>query len=262
MRVHVGVLAHYMPSHISSPHRCTAGLEICVRNNELFEFKIFTWACSMSATATTTTASASFGSQTNQPRGLTGKIIGWWMGWVNRRLNELTLERLGLLHGQDVLEIGCGAGRALETLTDRYEPRHVAGIDPSQEMVDQARQSCRSRNHSCSFQVEHGNVESLPWPDASFDRVYAVSNFHIWNSCCEGLREIYRVLRPHGRLVICLRKAREKPWFFDQPGVSETELDDDVRLIRHIGFANVHVEEIPRRQSILFLAGMKESESK
>jgi SAM-dependent methyltransferase len=97
----------------------------------------------------------------------------------------------------------------------------------------------------------------LPWPDEHFTQVFAISNFHIWESRRAGLREILRVLQPEGLFLLCLRRARAKPRWFDQPGVTTQELAQDIALLHDIGFIDVETLEIPSRQPIVLLSAKK-----
>jgi ubiquinone/menaquinone biosynthesis C-methylase UbiE len=88
-----------------------------------------------------------------------------------------------------VLELGCGSGHWLCKLASAgWE---VAGIDPSQGMLDLA--SSRVRGD-----LRHGHAEQLPWRDQSFDIVVAVNAMHHFAAPQVALREAFRVLRPGG----------------------------------------------------------------
>jgi SAM-dependent methyltransferase len=79
----------------------------------------------------------------------------------------------------------------------------------------------------------------MPFAEGQFSRVLAVSNFHVWPSRTAGLREIRRVLRPGGKLVICLRRALEHPRPWSSPGLSLPALQDDRQLLESEGFGEV-----------------------
>ncbi len=95
-----------------------------------------------------------------------------------------------------VLEIGAGAWLNLT----RYsrDIKSLTGIEPNARRIKQARQ--RAEQLGWDVDLRQGNVESLPFPDESFDTVVAT---FVWCSVDDvpaGLREIRRVLKPGGEL--------------------------------------------------------------
>lgn len=91
-----------------------------------------------------------------------------------------------------ILEVGCGDGRFSEQLRDALGARVVA-MDFSPGMAAQA--ALRG------LDVQVGDIQAMPWPDAHFDVV--VANWMLYHvpDLQRGLAEIVRVLRPGGRLV-------------------------------------------------------------
>jgi SAM-dependent methyltransferase len=98
--------------------------------------------------------------------------------------------RLGVDTGDRLVDIACGSGLALELAAARGA--QCAGIDASSRLVAVA----RHRNPDADVRV--GDMQALPWPDASFD--VATSFRGIWNTTPTAAREIFRVLAPGGRL--------------------------------------------------------------
>jgi ubiquinone/menaquinone biosynthesis C-methylase UbiE len=79
---------------------------------------------------------------------------------------------------------------------------HVAGIDQSREMVEQARARNATAIQSGRVHLRHGSVESLPFDDNSFDKALAINSMQIWPDAVAGLREIRRVMKPGGRIAL------------------------------------------------------------
>ena len=96
--------------------------------------------------------------------------------------------------GGHYLDIGCGTGNYLHALTAKGLT--ICGADPSAEMLSQAKRN----NPSATF-VEAG-AEELPYDAESFDGIMAVLTIHHWPDMMAGLREINRVLKSSGRLVL------------------------------------------------------------
>jgi SAM-dependent methyltransferase len=99
------------------------------------------------------------------------------------------------VHG-DILDIGCGTGRLLRKIRERWPDARLTGIDPAEGMVKKARQMMPES----AFVVSP--AESDPLPDASVDLAFSTVSFHHWSDPVQGIREIRRVLRPGGQFVL------------------------------------------------------------
>jgi len=107
------------------------------------------------------------------------------------------LGMLGDVHGLRVLDAGCGPGLYAAELVDHGA--EVIGFDQSEEMIALARRrlgsSARLRRHDLD--------EPLDWlPDAGVDLVLLALLIHYVDNRVAALRELHRVLDPHGRLVV------------------------------------------------------------
>jgi ubiquinone/menaquinone biosynthesis C-methylase UbiE len=109
-------------------------------------------------------------------------------------------ELLAIGPSESVLEVGFGPGVIIQRLSNLA--RHVAGIDPSQEMVQQARTRNAEAVRSGRVDLRHGSVESLPFDSNTFDKVIAINSMQVWRDTGAGLREIRRVMRPGGRIAL------------------------------------------------------------
>jgi SAM-dependent methyltransferase len=100
--------------------------------------------------------------------------------------------RLGVDAGDRLLDVACGSGLAIELA--RLRGASCSGIDASARLVAVA----RDRNPQCDIEV--GDMHALPWQPESFD---VVTSFRgIWGTTPDAVAEIYRVLRPGGRLAM------------------------------------------------------------
>jgi SAM-dependent methyltransferase len=120
----------------------------------------------------------------------------WWYRG-RRRIVRAELDRLPLRAGGDrvrvrVLDAGCGSGRTLDELRDYGD---ATGIDLSEDGVAAA----RARGHA---DVCCGRLETLPWPDASFDLVTCLDVIEHTPDDRATLRELRRVTAPGGYLVV------------------------------------------------------------
>jgi len=105
---------------------------------------------------------------------------------------ERTLEVLDLPHTGTLLDAGGGTGRVAEAL--RPHVGTVVVADVSRGMLVQARQK--------GLSASSAETERLPFADETFDRVLMVDALHHVIHQGETVCELYRVLKPGGRLVI------------------------------------------------------------
>ncbi|MER6980309.1 class I SAM-dependent methyltransferase [Streptomyces carpinensis] len=106
--------------------------------------------------------------------------------------------------GDRVLDVGCGTGYLARRMAARVGPGGaVTGVDPSPPVLDYAR-SKKQRPGSAPCTFQEGIAESLDLPDASFDTVVTSLMLHHLPEELRpaALREMHRVLRPGGRLLV------------------------------------------------------------
>ena len=119
-----------------------------------------------------------------------------WSFYVDST-TRATLSRLQLRPEDRVLDIGCGTGELLSRIAARYPAARLAGLDPVPEMLAVAK-----RKLSGDVDLRVGWADELPWPEGSFDLVVSCNMFHYVTHPLAALREMQRVLRPGGQIVI------------------------------------------------------------
>jgi SAM-dependent methyltransferase len=112
-----------------------------------------------------------------------------------KRLGGLK-DRLGLRAGEDVLEAGCGTGRITGWLAGMVQPGRVVAADFSPAMLVQA----RARGVPAEFRLMDICVEN-PCGDR-FDTILCFNSFPHFRDQRAALRQIRRLLKPSGRLII------------------------------------------------------------
>jgi len=119
-----------------------------------------------------------------------------------RRLRKTTVNNALIKPGDNVLDVGCGTGEVTLVAKTRAKDGKVYGIDPAPEMIAVARTKAARQGLEIDFRV--GVIESLPFPDMSIDMVTSSLMMHHLPEELKvrGLAEIYRVLKPGGRLLI------------------------------------------------------------
>jgi arsenite methyltransferase len=110
---------------------------------------------------------------------------------------KLLIELLGVRAGEVVLDVGAGTGQLGAYVASIVgETGRVLAVDPLRARVEIAQ-----RRRTTNFEVMVGRAEDLSqFPDCSFDVVYLNSVFHWLNDKALGLSEVFRVLKPGGRI--------------------------------------------------------------
>jgi ubiquinone/menaquinone biosynthesis C-methylase UbiE len=121
---------------------------------------------------------------------------------VNRRAVAL----LDPMPGERILELGCGHGRTLRRVAARVGRGLAAGVDPSQVMLGVARRHLRREIAAGRAHVDAGDAARIPHADGSFDKAFSVNTLYFWPRLDAGLRELRRVLRPGGELLLVFRE--------------------------------------------------------
>lgn len=97
----------------------------------------------------------------------------------------------------DAIELGCGTGYVSSWMARRGA--RVVGIDISEKQLETARRL--ALEYGLDVALVHGNAETVPYPDESFD--FAISEYGaaLWCDPYVWIPEAYRLLRPGGKLV-------------------------------------------------------------
>ncbi|KQN79217.1 SAM-dependent methyltransferase [Duganella sp. Leaf61] len=149
-----------------------------------------------------------------------------------------------------VLDLGCGAGHASFAVAPVAES--VTAFDLSPEMLAVVAGAARERGLA-QIVTQQGNVASLPFADASFCMVMTRFSAHHWFDVPAALREVKRVLKPGGVLVVIDITAPESPLhdttlqavelLRDGSHVRDYRTSEWLRMLDDAGFAGERVSD-------------------
>ncbi len=192
------------------------------------------------------------------PRGPIGALGSRLMPRMVGRLYPMLAGELHLMPDDDLLEVGCGSAGLLAEQASSVH--FVAGVDISGIQVGMARRRLAARIAAGTAEIVLGNAMTLPWADARFSVVASLNCLKFVPDPPRALREMHRVLRPDGRLVITIDKQSAK-WGksgeIDAFGQWQWSEDDARRMVEEAGFADVSVADMPTRMGLQFVRGMK-----
>jgi ubiquinone/menaquinone biosynthesis C-methylase UbiE len=194
--------------------------------------------------------------QSSRPRGLVGRLLGHVMAIETASLNSEALGLLALQASDHLLEVGFGHGRTIRLAAAQVPHGFVAGVDVSGEMVRMAQRHCLDLTGKGLVELIVGDSRRLPYADTSFDKVLCVHTIYFWEKPIKDLGEMFRVLRPGGRLVLGFRAKSDKGSTTDFPETvySLYSTDDVSTLLESAGFEKSSTRNAGTPPGKMFLA--------
>lgn len=188
----------------------------------------------------------------------------WWdlvspihgsAGGPTARVAELALEYLALEPGRSVLDLGCGSGAALPTLSKAVGPTgRLVGIDNSPKMLARAESVVREHGLG-NVELRHADATRTGIEPAAYDAVYACSSISAMPDVPAALDAVHRALRPGGRLFVFDMRLVPHRWstpvirllqgvYAVSAGWAGVDVLDTAREV----FADVRLPDLPGRE--------------
>jgi ubiquinone/menaquinone biosynthesis C-methylase UbiE len=154
-----------------------------------------------------------------------------------------------------ILDVGCGGGRTICKLAAVALEGKVYGVDYSEESVATSKKTNERWIQKGRVEVRHGSVSLLPASDQIFDLVTAVETHFWWPNLPTDMREVFRVLKPGGKLIIVAEVykgantnvARLAERFAARTGMTLLSVGEHRELFANAGFSDVQVTEDRRK---------------
>lgn len=131
-----------------------------------------------------------------------------YVGRYTEPMHDDLMQELAGRSFETLLDVGCGNGIFLSMVLKKFGVK-VSGIDISPGMIERSKELLGDR-----ADLRVGDSEHLPWEDGSFDIVTCIASFHHYPSPEPVLREMRRVLRSGGSVMIADPWAPEPLRFF------------------------------------------------
>lgn len=133
-----------------------------------------------------------------------------WFGRVfARAMNQShdTMTGWGLGHVTiesqfNILDVGCGGGRTIEKLAAIVDAGLIHGIDYAEGSIAVSRAHNAQLIKAGRVVIQKASVSHLPFADDTFDLATAIETQYYWPDLIGDMREILRVLKPGGKLVV------------------------------------------------------------
>lgn len=173
------------------------------------------------------------------------------MNASHSKLTDWGLQQVALETHYTILDVGCGGGRTVSKLAARATQGKVYGIDYSEESVAATKKISAQWIASGRVEVQLASVSHLPFSEVTFDLVTAVETHFWWPDLPADVREIFRVLKHGGKLLIIaevykganttVAKLAEK--YAPRTGMKLLAVDEHRELFAQAGFSDIRVIE-------------------
>ena len=189
--------------------------------------------------------------QCSKPAGWLGRFSLWRMNASHSKLTDWGLQQISIENNSTILDVGCGGGRTVSNLAAIATQGKVYGIDYSDESVAATKRTNAQWISLGRVEVRHGSVSQLTFPDGMFDLVTAVETHFWWPNLPGDMRELFRVLKPGGTLILIAEiykganttaaKLVEK--YASRTGMKLLSVDEHRELFTNAAFSDVQVIE-------------------
>lgn len=203
-------------------------------------------------------------SQCQKPTGWLGRFTLWRMNASHSKLTDWGLGHVSVEKDCTILDVGCGGGKTVSKLAAMAAKGKVYGVDFSEESVAVSKKTNARPIAAGRVEIQRASVSQLPFPDGMFDLVTAVETHFWWPDIPEGTREIFRVVKPRGSLILIAEiykgantlAARLAEKYADRSPLKLLSVDEHHELLRDAGFTDVQVVE-ERAKGWICAAGRK-----
>lgn len=180
-----------------------------------------------------------------QPEGETGKKVGYMMNKGNKHICLNTYEVLNPNDNDQILEIGMGNGFFVKDLLSKADNLSYTGADFSPTMVKEAQEINIELVKSGSVNFIEASIEKLPFYNNSFHSITTTNTLYFWPNPQANLKELLRILKPDGKLVIGYRgKEFMENIEISKHGFTKYRNEEVEKLLSQNGFKDVKTIEI------------------
>jgi ubiquinone/menaquinone biosynthesis C-methylase UbiE len=175
---------------------------------------------------------------------------------MNSRHSKVTdwgLSHASVEKNATVLDVGCGGGRTVSKLAAVVTHGKIYGVDFSKESVVVANRTNRRWIEMGRVEIREGSVSQLPFSDDMFDLVTAVETHFWWPDLPADMREVLRVIKPGGTLIIVAEiykgaktmTAELAEKYLPMSGMNLLSVDEHRELLTKAGYVDAKVVDEP-----------------
>jgi ubiquinone/menaquinone biosynthesis C-methylase UbiE len=173
---------------------------------------------------------------------------------MNSRHSKLTdwgLSKISMGKQDIILDVGCGGGRTVSKLAAIATEGKAYGLDYSEASVAVANKTNRRWIEMGRVKIWEGSVSQLPFAGGTFDLVTAVETHFWWPDLPTDMREVLRVLKPSGKLLIIAeiykgaqtKTAKLAEKYLPLSGMKLLSVDEHRETFANAGYSDVQIIE-------------------
>jgi ubiquinone/menaquinone biosynthesis C-methylase UbiE len=171
---------------------------------------------------------------------------------MNSRHSKVTdwgLSKISISKTDIILDVGCGGGRTISKLAAVAAEGKVYGVDFSTASVAVAQKTNRERITQGRVEIQEASVSRLPFAVGMFDLVTAVETHFWWPDLPADMREVLRVIKPGGTLLIVAemykgamtRTARLAEKYLPLSGMNLLSSDEHREIFANAGYSDIQI---------------------
>ena len=170
--------------------------------------------------------------QVRKPTKWVGRLFLWMMNMSHSGVTDWGVKHVSIAERFTILDVGCGGGRTIEKLAALATTGRVYGVDYAAGSVAASSAKNAQLIQAGRVEITRASVSRLPFAAEKFDLVTAVETQYYWPDLVNDMREILRVLKPGGRLIVIAESYKK--------GANDWLHGPAMKLVRS---ANLSVEE-------------------
>jgi len=187
--------------------------------------------------------------QVRKPSRWFGRFFVWLMNLTHSGLTDWGLSHVRIEEHFTILDVGCGGGRTIEKLAALASKGSVYGVDYAKGSVAASRGKNVKLIQAGRVEITQASVSQLPFPENRFDLITAVETQYYWPDLVKDMREIRRVLKPGGTLIVIAESYKKGAYNALQRPVmkllksSNLSVDDHQELFSTAGYTDIQTFE-------------------
>ncbi|MGZ5247513.1 MAG: bifunctional demethylmenaquinone methyltransferase/2-methoxy-6-polyprenyl-1,4-benzoquinol methylase UbiE [Flavitalea sp.] len=134
-------------------------------------------------------------------------------GGVDIYWRKLAIRQLIDLNPKKILDVATGTADLAITAHKYLHPEKIVGIDISEGMLNLGREKIKKLGIEHIIELQTGDSEAINFPDDTFDAITVSFGVRNFEDLEKGLSEMYRVLKPGGKLVVLEFSKPKQKWF-------------------------------------------------
>lgn len=176
--------------------------------------------------------------QAKNPKGFVGSSMLQIMNAAHSGMTKWVIRSGAIKDGDIVLDIGCGGGKTMQSLSKINRTGKIYGIDFSEQAVKESKKTNKDDVARGKVIVRQASVSSIPYPDELFDKITAFQTHYFWPNLASDVKEVFRVLKQGGQFMIISEIYKIN--YHMKSYKTKTEIQ---QLFESIGFQTVNIIE-------------------